>query len=141
MTHDHRNCVPHLPRAPHPAPTEQTRTGQEGTEQERTTDVAGHHPDPMDGYGDDRGDGRVLDLAGRWVWRGRGGHGAHLIRERSASSSTPWTLCGRRLRQPRLAWQGVCPTCRSRAHDLAVDLDAEPTPPRYRTVLPQEREG
>ena len=129
MTHDQRNCAPHLRRAPHPASTERAPTGQERTDLERTTDVAGHHPGPLDGHGDDRGDGRVLDLAGRWAWRGRGGHGAHLIRERSTASSTPWTLCGRRMRQPRLAWRGICPTCRSRAHDLAADLDIEPVPP------------
>ena len=73
---------------------------------------------------------RVFDLNGRWVWRGRGGHSAHLIRERSAASSTPWTLCGRRLRQPRRAWRGVCPTCLSRA----TNLDAEATPARERTM-------
>ncbi|ABS03937.1 hypothetical protein Krad_2461 [Kineococcus radiotolerans SRS30216 = ATCC BAA-149] len=76
----------------------------------------------------------AFDLSGRWVWRGRGGHAAHLIRDRSTASSTPWTLCGRRMRQPRLAWRGICPTCLSRAEDLAADasadLAAEPVPPR-----------
>ena len=71
---------------------------------------------------------RTLDLNGRWVWRGRGGHAAHLIRERSTASSTPWTLCGRRLRQPRSAWRGVCPTCRSHAADLTTNAATNAAP-------------
>lgn len=73
---------------------------------------------------------KTFDVSGRWVWRGAGGHSAHLVRERSANSSSPWTLCGKRVRGPRLAWRGVCHHCRRRG----ADLDAEPTPARDRTL-------
>ena len=73
---------------------------------------------------------KTIDVSGRWVWRGAGGYSAHLVRERSASSSSPWTLCGKRIRGPRLAWRGVCPTCRQRGEDL----DAEPIPMRHRVL-------
>ena len=92
------------------------------------------HTEPVPSGSDAPESLRSLNFSGRWVWRGRGGHAAHLIRERSICSSNPWTLCGRRLRQPRSAWRGTCPTCRSRASELAddraVDFDAEPIPPR-----------
>ena len=72
----------------------------------------------------------TFDVSGRWVWRGGGGHSAHLVRERSANSSSPWTLCGRRVCGPRLAWRGVCHRCRRRG----ADLDTESTPAGDRTL-------
>ena len=132
MTHDRDDLGSHLEEASLPMRVVEPRR----TVSERTGDGTRRFAEPDDGHAgphdDHRGDHegvRVVDLSGRWVWRGRGGHGAHLIRERSTASSTPWTLCGRRMRQPRLAWRGICPTCRSRAHDLAADLDVEPVPP------------
>ncbi|WP_432519806.1 hypothetical protein [Kineococcus sp. SYSU DK006] len=87
-------------------------------------------------------------MSGRWVWRGSGGRGAHLVRERSAGSCNPWALCGRRVRNPRLAWRSICPDCRriaavtgtpgqpttqltTGAHTAGID--AEPTPAPTRT--------
>jgi hypothetical protein len=71
----------------------------------------------------------VLDLGGRWVWRGNGARHAHLIRERSTTSTNPWTVCGKRVRNPRETWQGLCPSCRN----AASRIDAEATPPARRT--------
>ncbi len=73
----------------------------------------------------------TFDVSGRWVWRGSGGRNAHLVRERSVRSSSPWSLCGKRVRGPRLAWRGVCHVCRRRS----VDLDTEPTPVNDRVLM------
>ena len=66
----------------------------------------------------------ALDFSGRWVWRASGRRGAHLVRERSATSSSSWTLCGKRVRNPRRTWRGLCPSCRA----AADRVDAEATP-------------
>ena len=54
----------------------------------------------------------------RWIWRGGGSTQAHLIPEHKAARANPYTLCGRRLRKPRMAWSGVCRACIFESLDL-----------------------
>jgi hypothetical protein len=81
-------------------------------------------------------DAAALDLSGGWLWRGSGGRSAHLVRERAVGSCNPWALCGKRIRTPRLAWRGVCPTCRSRSEQV----QAESTPVRHHVLEPGPRQ-